>query len=120
MKTDMELKQDVLDQLRWRASIHVAAIGVEVRHGVVTLTGEVKTQADKVDIWRATRQVSGMKSLVIEVVVKRTDEARWRLDPWVPPEKVAMKIEAGVGRTASTRAPALRARVEGEVLAPSA
>ena len=38
-KSDGEIQQDVLRELAWDARVEQARIGVEVRHGVVTLTG---------------------------------------------------------------------------------
>ncbi len=39
MKTDVELKKDVADELSWDPAMRSTAIGVAVRDGVVTLTG---------------------------------------------------------------------------------
>ena len=47
MKTDSELKQDVLAELKWEPSINAAHIGVEVEDGVVTLAGHVDSFAEK-------------------------------------------------------------------------
>jgi osmotically-inducible protein OsmY len=41
MKTDLELRDDVLDELRWEPAVNAAEIGVAVKNGVVTLTGTV-------------------------------------------------------------------------------
>ncbi len=37
MKTDKQLKQDVIAELGWEPSVNAAQIGVEVKDGVVTL-----------------------------------------------------------------------------------
>ncbi len=42
MKTDVEIQQDVMAELKWEArinSIKPTEIGVAVKNGVVTLTG---------------------------------------------------------------------------------
>ena len=39
MKTDTQLQLDVIAELGWEPSISAAHIGVEVRHGIVTLAG---------------------------------------------------------------------------------
>lgn len=70
MKTDTQLKRDVLAELQWQPSIHAAGIGVEVRDGVVTLAGEVCSFAEKWDAERAAQRVAGVRSLAIELHVK--------------------------------------------------
>jgi osmotically-inducible protein OsmY len=41
MKSDLSIKQDVNDELLWEPAVDAAGVGVEVDHGVVTLTGHV-------------------------------------------------------------------------------
>jgi osmotically-inducible protein OsmY len=41
MKTDAQLKTDVMRELAWDICIDEAAIGVSAHHGVVTLNGIV-------------------------------------------------------------------------------
>jgi len=45
MKTDTQLQQDVMDELKWEPAVHAAQIGVEVKDGVVTLAGEVSSMS---------------------------------------------------------------------------
>jgi osmotically-inducible protein OsmY len=77
VKTDLELKRDVEAELAWEPSIHAAAIGVAVTDGVVTLTGEVKTYAEKYKAERAVERVAGVRGVVNEIKVdlphERTD-----------------------------------------------
>ncbi len=47
MKSDSQLQQDVLAELRWDPSISEEEIGVAVKEGVVTLTGFVGSYAQK-------------------------------------------------------------------------
>ena len=47
MKSDAQLQNDVLAELHWDPSINASEIGVEVKSGVVSLTGEVSTFAEK-------------------------------------------------------------------------
>ena len=56
MKTDAELQQHVMDELKWEPTIHAAAIGVAVKDGVVTLSGSVDSYAKK---WAAVVLPSG-------------------------------------------------------------
>jgi len=46
-RTDQELQQDVLAELKWDAQIQPNEIGVSVKDGVVTLTGWVDSYLKK-------------------------------------------------------------------------
>lgn len=72
IKTDSELKQDVLAELKWEPMVNAALIGVEVRDGVVTLAGQVDSYAAKWAAEKATQRVSGVKALAIEMKVHIT------------------------------------------------
>jgi osmotically-inducible protein OsmY len=70
MKTDYELQQDVINELKWEPSINAAHIGVEAKDGVVTLSGHVDTFTEKWNAERAAKRVSGVKVLAIDIEVK--------------------------------------------------
>ena len=69
MKTDAQVQQDVIAELKWEPSINAAQIGVEVKDGVVTLAGHVGSYAEKWNAERAAQRVSGVKALAIEMDV---------------------------------------------------
>ncbi len=46
-RTDEEIQREVLDELKWDARVQPNEIGVAVKDGVVTLTGEVNTYIKK-------------------------------------------------------------------------
>ena len=69
MKTDIHLQQDVLAELDWDPSINAADIGVEVKDGIVTLSGHVPSFAEKWDAERVARQVGGVKALTVALEV---------------------------------------------------
>ena len=69
MKTDMELKKDVLDELKWQPTVDAADIGVSVEDGVVTLRGEVSSIPQKWAAERAVKRVYGVKALAEEIEV---------------------------------------------------
>lgn len=73
MKTDIQLQQDVLAELKWQPSVHAAGIGVEVKDGVVTLAGEVSSFVEKWDAERAAQRVAGVKALAIDLDVKLSE-----------------------------------------------
>jgi osmotically-inducible protein OsmY len=70
MKTDAQLKQDVVAELTWEPSVNASQIGVEVKDGVVTLAGHVDSYTEKWHAERAAQRVSGVKALAVEMDVK--------------------------------------------------
>ncbi len=69
MKTDSDLKKDVLEELRWDPLVPEARVGVSVKDCVVTLTGHLDTYAEKIAVKRAVERVSGVKAVAIELDV---------------------------------------------------
>ena len=70
MKTDSQLQQDVLDELKWEHAVHAAQIGVEVKDGIVTLAGAVSIYYEKWNAERAAQRVYGVRPLAIDMTVK--------------------------------------------------
>jgi osmotically-inducible protein OsmY len=67
MKTDSQLQQDVLAELEWEPSINAEQIGVEVKDGIVTLAGHVRSYAEKHEAEIAAQRVAGVKALAVEM-----------------------------------------------------
>jgi osmotically-inducible protein OsmY len=108
MKTDTQVQQDVLAELKWEPSINAAAIGVEVKDGIVTLAGHVDSYAEKWDAERFAQRVTGVKALAVEIDVtlpgssKRNDadiaRAAKNVMEWMtysPKDAVKIKVEGG-------------------------
>jgi len=76
MKTDSQLQQDVMAELKWEPAVHAAQIGVEVNNKVVTLTGEVGSFEEKWNAEHAAQRVSGVNALVVEMKVKLADSGK--------------------------------------------
>ncbi len=71
MKTDTEIKDDVIEELRWDPQIaDPDAIGVAVSDGAVTLTGTVPSYAEKLSAARAAERVYGVKAVANDLKVK--------------------------------------------------
>jgi osmotically-inducible protein OsmY len=71
MKTDGEIRDDVVDELRWDPQItDPDAIGVAVKDGAVILTGHVPTYVEKLAAARAAERVYGVKAVANELEVK--------------------------------------------------
>jgi osmotically-inducible protein OsmY len=69
MKTDLVLKEQVLAELEWEPGIKAAGIGVTVKDGVVTLSGEVESYHEKTEAERAGLRVAGVKGMASEIEV---------------------------------------------------
>lgn len=67
MKTDRQLQQDVIDELKWEPSVDATAIGVEVKDGVVTLAGHVESYAQKWAAESTAQRVAGVNGIVVEI-----------------------------------------------------
>jgi osmotically-inducible protein OsmY len=108
MKTDAQLKQDIIAELTWEPAVNAAQIGVEVRNGTVTLAGQVDSFTEKWQAERAAQRVAGVKGLAVELDVKlpglsqRTDgdiarSAQNILEwtSWLPKDAIMVKAEKG-------------------------
>ena len=108
MKTDTQVQQDVLAELKWEPSVNAAQIGVEVQDGIVTLAGHVSSYAEKWDAERAAQRVSGVKALAIEMDVKlpgsserndadiaRSVENALQWTTYLPKDSVKVMVEGG-------------------------
>lgn len=72
MKTDAELKADLLERLDAIPAVNASDIEVSVVHGLVTLSGHVDTRQTKSQLERTAKRVSGMRGLEINVKPTQT------------------------------------------------
>ena len=79
MRTDAQIKQDVLDELAWQPNIDEIQIGVIVEDGVVTLSGVVDEYSKKVAAEKATKKVAGVKAVAEDIEVKYGDDLKKRI-----------------------------------------
>lgn len=97
-----------MEELRWEPSLHASEIGVAVKEGAVTLTGEVENYLLKLATERAAKRVKGVKVVVQEVKVnpyigkQHTDvqigqaiisALEWHSE--VPQAKLSVKVQDG-------------------------
>ena len=75
-KTDTHIQQDIIAELKWDPSIDATHIQVEVFDGNVTLTGLVSNQAEKLNVERAVKRVSGVNAAVINLTIFMQDAAK--------------------------------------------
>jgi osmotically-inducible protein OsmY len=110
MKTSEQLKQSILNEIKWDARLRSVAIkiGVFVKDGVATLTGEVDTFRRKLAVSHAAFRVSNIRNVVSEINVNlsreeiRTDEEiasvlneSITLNNAVNNEKIKVEVENG-------------------------
>lgn len=76
MKTDEQLKQDVMNELKWEPSVNETGIGVSVKNGIVTLSGHVPMYGEKLGAEKATKRVFGVKAVANEIDVKLASNAK--------------------------------------------
>ena len=107
MKTDNQLQQDVMAELKWEPAVHAAQIGVEVKDGVVTLAGEVGSYHEKLNAERAAQRVAGVKALAVEMKVQ-LGELGQRTDA-----DIASSVKNVIGWTSSLPADTVKVMVEG-------
>lgn len=108
MKSDRELKQDVIDELTWDPHLNAVQIGVAVKDGVVTLSGYLDSYNEKMAAERAAQRVFGVKAVVQEIKVRlpdslqRSDEdiakaaanaLAWSVS--VPRDRIKVRIQSG-------------------------
>jgi osmotically-inducible protein OsmY len=109
MKTDTELQQDVMNELKWEPTIEAAEIVVAVKDGVVTLSGYVDSYVKKLVAERAAARVFGVRAVAEEIQVrlpgslKRSDEdiagAVANVLEWnvlVPHDRVKVQVQDGL------------------------
>ena len=63
MRTDLDIQQDVMKELKWQPFLTAANIGVAVKHGIVTLSGTVDHYSQKQAAERATKKVVGVLAI---------------------------------------------------------
>jgi len=69
MKSDLEIQRAVTEELAWDCRVDQAAIGVHVRSGIVTLTGDVDAWSKRVAAEEAAHRVAGVLDVANDVRV---------------------------------------------------
>ncbi len=70
VKTDSELKNDVLAELEYEPSVKVTDLGILVHEGTVTLTGHTNSFNGKSEAVRAVQRIAGVRAIADEIEVK--------------------------------------------------
>lgn len=108
MKTDVEIKENVLDELAWQPDIDETQIGVIVEEGVVTLSGIVNNYSKKLAAEKAVKGVAGVRAVAEDIEVKygndykktdkeiakaAADSIKWNAS--IPEGDINIKVENG-------------------------
>ncbi|WP_068874863.1 MULTISPECIES: BON domain-containing protein [unclassified Phenylobacterium] len=70
MKSDEDIRHDVEAELQWDPDIRAADIAVAVKEGVVTLTGFVRSYAQRWQAERDAKRVSGVRGVANDIEVR--------------------------------------------------
>ena len=73
---DIHLKHNVEAELEWDPEVDARKIGVAAEGGVVTLTGHVRSYAEKWSAERVAKRVHGVQGLANEIEVQLADDLR--------------------------------------------
>ena len=107
-RTDAQIQQDVLAELKWEPRLAPNEVGVIVKDGIVTLTGWVDSYTKRWAAEDAAHRVKGVKAVAndIEVRLSTADEKtdqdiakavvralEW--DAFVPIEKLDVTVSKG-------------------------
>src|SRR5579872_1992782 len=107
-RTNTQLQQDVLQELKFEPSIDASDIGVTAKDGIVSLTGNAKNYAEKYAAVHAAERVAGVRAVTDEMKVDlpsthvRNDQdiakaalnaLEW--DVWVPSKQIKVKVADG-------------------------
>jgi osmotically-inducible protein OsmY len=76
LKTEEQIQQDVLDELKWDPRVDATDIGVHVDWGIVTLTGAVGSYAKKLAAKNAAHRVAGVLDVVNNLLVDMPDSLK--------------------------------------------
>jgi len=108
MKTDTQIQQDVIAEIKWEPYLNASEIGVAVKNGIVTLSGHVDSFLKKRSAEKAAKRVAGVKVVAEDIQVgispdnKKSDteiaEAILTALKWhsaIRDEKIKIKVEDG-------------------------
>ncbi len=76
MLNNLELQKKVLEAMDWEPSLDATRIGIAASGGVVTLTGQVPSYADRLAAERVIKRIVGVKGLANDLNVRLPGDAR--------------------------------------------
>jgi len=107
--SDLQIRQDILDELDFEPSIDSSNIGVAVENGIASLTGHVATYREKLEAEAAARRVRGVRAIAEHIEVRHADRKKHADDEiasralaiiaWdtaLPEGAISVKVENGL------------------------
>jgi osmotically-inducible protein OsmY len=67
MGTDSQIYQDIVAEINNNPALHYARLSLQVREGIVTISGRVSSFAERKAVERAAKRVAGIKTLILEI-----------------------------------------------------
>jgi osmotically-inducible protein OsmY len=95
-RTDEQVREDVLAELKWEPRVQPNEIGVTVKNGVVTLTGFVDSYTTKYAAQEATHRVRGVKAVANDIEVRLPTAAEYTDADIAAAAVRALEIDASV------------------------
>jgi osmotically-inducible protein OsmY len=108
MKTDIQIQQDVQAELKRHPFLNASEIGVAVKNGIVTLSGNVDSYSKKRIAEKAAKSVEGVKAVAEDILIRLFPDSfksdsdlaaavlnalKWHSA--VPDKKLHVKVEDG-------------------------
>jgi len=108
MKSDSQLRLDVLDELKWQPTVDASHIDVTAKNGVVTLTGSVSRYAEQMEAEHIAKRVLGVVAVTNDIEVRLTPASE-RTDTeiansavnaltwhtWIPHDRIETTVRDG-------------------------
>jgi len=112
--TGIQLRHDIVDELEFDPSFDAAHIGVAVDEGVVSLTGHVKSYAEKVAAISAAQRVKGVHAIAENIEVRCPFQSKTADDQIAKraSANVKSKIESALKRHTELEAKAIQVTVQ--------
>jgi osmotically-inducible protein OsmY len=103
------LHNQIMDAIRWEPVLRATKIIVDVKDGIVTLTGHVSSYPQKLEVEQVVKRMAGVKAIIEKIDIKHEDgwkelddediatavlqtlEWNWK----IPKEKIKVKVEDG-------------------------
>lgn len=109
MRSDQQIRDDVLSELKWDPSVRDDEIAVAVKDGVVTLGGTVDSYATRSSAIVAAERVAGVRAVADDMNIlipgadRRSDadiahaalsSLKWHAQ--VPSDRIKLRVESGI------------------------
>lgn len=102
-KTDSEIKDAILNELKWHSSVAEDKVKAKVANGIVTLDGEVEWDFQRTAIRHAIENLTGVKGIINNLVVV----------PKLTASEIKQKINAAFHRNATIDAEKIKVETSG-------